>query len=139
MLKSCLYVIAGSFDPFETSTNPYDSIDLSQVGAHAGLAREAAEQAMTLLKNDGNLLPLSKTTKLAFVGPHANSTLDLLGKQSNPHLVIILTCMILTWSCLRQRLPSRQQSDPHAVATCQRAAPRVKCAVLPWLCEPRLQ
>lgn len=38
---------------------------------HQSLAREMAEQGMTLLKNDGNLLPLdpTKTRKIALLGP----------------------------------------------------------------------
>ncbi|MEH6588453.1 MAG: glycoside hydrolase family 3 C-terminal domain-containing protein [Halioglobus sp.] len=38
---------------------------------HQALAQEMAEQGMTLLKNDGNLLPLdpSKTRKIAVLGP----------------------------------------------------------------------
>jgi hypothetical protein len=39
---------------------------------------------MTLLRNEGGLLPISKSAKLAFVGPHANSTLDLLGNDYPP-------------------------------------------------------
>ncbi len=37
----------GTFDPFTTSTNPYDAIGLEEVGSktHAALAREAAIQA----------------------------------------------------------------------------------------------
>lgn len=32
-----------------------------------------------LLKNEGGMLPLSPKAKVAFLGPHANSTLALLG------------------------------------------------------------
>ena len=41
--------------------------------AHEQLAREAAQKAITLLKNEGNLLPLdkSKVKKIAVVGPNA--------------------------------------------------------------------
>ena len=77
----------GVFDPQETSTNPYDSITLEELGsaAHATLAREAAIQSMTLLKNDGGLLPLKRVgLKLAFVGPHANSSTDLEGNDYPP-------------------------------------------------------
>jgi len=78
----------GAFDPLESSTNPYDKITLEQVGsgAHAELAREAAIQSMCLLKNDGKLLPLAKAkaTKLAFLGPHANSSTALLGNDYPP-------------------------------------------------------
>lgn len=76
----------GTFDPLASSTNPYDAIGLEQIGseAHVALARESAIQSMTLLRNEGRLLPLSKSAKLAFVGPHANSTLDLLGNDYPP-------------------------------------------------------
>ena len=40
--------------------------------AHLDLTLEAARQSMTLLKNDGDLLPLSKSTKrIAVIGPNA--------------------------------------------------------------------
>jgi beta-glucosidase len=41
--------------------------------AHLDLTLEAARQSMTLLKNDGRLLPLSKLTKrIAVIGPNAD-------------------------------------------------------------------
>jgi beta-glucosidase len=41
--------------------------------AHLDLALEAARQSMTLLKNDGHLLPLSKATqRIAVIGPNAD-------------------------------------------------------------------
>lgn len=45
--------------------------------AHRALTERAAEQAMVLLKNDNQLLPLDKTQlkSIALIGPHANETL----------------------------------------------------------------
>jgi beta-glucosidase len=41
--------------------------------SHLDLTLDAARQAMTLLKNDGHLLPLSKSTKrIAVIGPNAD-------------------------------------------------------------------
>jgi beta-glucosidase len=41
--------------------------------AHLAVSLESARQSMTLLKNDGNLLPLSKTLQhIAVIGPNAN-------------------------------------------------------------------
>ena len=45
------------------------------------LALEAATQAMVLLKNDDNMLPLSEGTKVALIGPHIDSTADLLASH----------------------------------------------------------
>lgn len=48
--------------------------------AQRRLAREIAQKSMTLLKNEDNLLPLSKTIgKLAVIGPQANTTRHLVG------------------------------------------------------------
>lgn len=48
--------------------------------AHLKTAREVAQQAIVLLKNDRQILPLSKTiTSIALIGPLAKADLDLLG------------------------------------------------------------
>ncbi|MDV9173763.1 glycoside hydrolase family 3 C-terminal domain-containing protein [Streptomyces sp. W16] len=55
----------GEFDPAHdphTGTEDFDTL------AHRALAQEAAEQAVVLLKNDGDLLPLAHDTRLAVVG-----------------------------------------------------------------------
>lgn len=47
---------------------------------HVDLALEAAESGIVLLKNEGGLLPLSKTPgRVAVLGPNADSTINLLG------------------------------------------------------------
>ena len=64
-----------------------EAVPLDQLGskdvdtAHArALAFEAATQSMVLLKNENAVLPLSSSSglKVALVGPHLNSTTDLL-------------------------------------------------------------
>ncbi len=47
---------------------------------HLAAAREVAGRSLVLLKNDGNVLPLSKTTKaIAVIGPLADNQKDLIG------------------------------------------------------------
>ena len=53
---------------------------------HAVFAREAAEEGIVLLKNEG-LLPLKKDTKIALLGIGAEKTIRLM-----PMLPIHLTC-----------------------------------------------
>ena len=52
-----------------------DDAMLAHIGApaFAAVSRDAAEQAVTLLKNENQMLPLAKTTKLLVVGPGAVS------------------------------------------------------------------
>jgi len=60
-----------------------DTRTVFDIPAHRALALEAARQSMTLLKNEGNLLPLAKDLKsIAVVGPNADSTHSLLGDYS---------------------------------------------------------
>lgn len=58
----------GEFDP---GADPYAGERAFDTPEHRALAREAAEQAVVLLKNDG-LLPLAPDTRVAVVGPLAD-------------------------------------------------------------------
>jgi beta-glucosidase len=79
----------GQFDADEQvnySKIPYSVVDSK---AHQQLALEAARQSIVLLKNDKNILPLSKKLKnVAVIGPNANDLEALLGNYngypSNP-------------------------------------------------------
>ena len=48
------------------------------------LARQVARASITLLKNDGQVLPLSKGTEVAVVGPNADNRYNLLGDYTAP-------------------------------------------------------
>jgi beta-glucosidase len=52
------------------------------VAANRDLAKQAADESITLLRNEGNLLPLSKTAKLVVTGPGADSVTRQLGGWS---------------------------------------------------------
>ena len=55
----------GEFDP---AHDPHADTKDFDTPAHRALAQEAAEQAVVLLKNDADLLPLAHDTRLAVVG-----------------------------------------------------------------------
>ncbi len=65
----------GEFDPPEL--NPYTKITLADVNTaeHQQLARKTAREAIVLLKNEGNVLPLDAATvkKVAVIGPLAQT------------------------------------------------------------------
>ena len=71
----------GLFDR-PSATPAYGDIGPADVDTpeHRAIAREAASQALTLLKNDNHTLPLqlSPALKLAVLGPLANATLGML-------------------------------------------------------------
>ena len=46
---------------------------------HRAAARDVAKRSIVLLNNPSNILPLSKTAKIAAIGPLVNSTIDMLG------------------------------------------------------------
>ena len=55
---------------------------------HRLLSLSVAEQAMTLLKNDGSLLPLKKSDKVAFIGPQANFTQEMLSNYEGQNVLV---------------------------------------------------
>lgn len=79
----------GMFDP--ESENPYSNIPYKVVDSekHKKAALDAARKSIVLLKNENNLLPLSKDIKnIAVIGPNSNNVEVLLGNYngypSNP-------------------------------------------------------
>lgn len=65
--------------------NPYwDIKEYTKFGSqeHAAEALRAAEESIVLLKNDGQLLPIKKGTKILLTGPNANSMRCLNGGWS---------------------------------------------------------
>ena len=73
----------GIFDPAEKV--PYSKIPFSENNspAHAGLALEAAQKSIVLLKNDGTLPLHAETLKrIAVIGPNADSLAALLGNYN---------------------------------------------------------
>jgi beta-glucosidase len=73
----------GMFDPDEMvpyAQLPYDIVDSPR---HRRLALEAARKSLVLLKNEGNLLPLSKNLgTIAVIGPYATDCQSLRGNYS---------------------------------------------------------
>ena len=51
----------------------------SRLPASIALAREAAQKSIVLIRNEGNLLPLSPSAKIALIGPFAGGGRDLNG------------------------------------------------------------
>ncbi|MHC4554196.1 MAG: glycoside hydrolase family 3 protein [Planctomycetota bacterium] len=62
----------GMYDP--DSMVPYANIDPTKLNcqAHQDLALKAAQESIVLLKNENDLLPLSKSSSIAVIGPHGN-------------------------------------------------------------------
>jgi beta-glucosidase len=65
--------------------DPYRSLDPEREAAdigrpeHRALAREAARRSIVLLKNEGGVLPLSRSAKVALIGPFAKDRDQLHG------------------------------------------------------------
>ena len=65
--------------------DPFHRIDLkrqsarSRLPASLALAREAAQKSVVMVRNDGNLLPLSPGSNIALIGPFARQGADLNG------------------------------------------------------------
>ena len=72
----------GMFDPAENL--PWANLGLQDLSSpeHTALASKAAHEAIVLLKNNNNLLPLKKNAKIAVVGPNADDARVILGNYN---------------------------------------------------------
>lgn len=65
--------------------NPFRRIDpareksRSRLPVNIALSREAGRKSIVMLKNEGNILPLAKSAKVALLGPFAEGPHDLIG------------------------------------------------------------
>ncbi len=82
----------GEFDP--DSLVPYTKLNTAVLNnpAHKQLALTMARQTMTLLQNNHNVLPLSKSGKIAVIGPNADDAVMLWGNYNGTpfHTITIL-------------------------------------------------
>jgi beta-glucosidase len=79
----------GEFDNPVNPANPYKNLGTEQIAssAHDTVALQAAREAAVLLKNTGNILPLSKTISVAVIGPRADDNLLDFYSGTMPHSV----------------------------------------------------
>ncbi|HEY5327024.1 MAG TPA: glycoside hydrolase family 3 C-terminal domain-containing protein [Mucilaginibacter sp.] len=73
----------GMFDPPEMVKYAQIGTDVLESPLHKAQALKMARQAIVLLKNQGNTLPLSKNLKkIAVIGPNADNALSILGNYN---------------------------------------------------------
>lgn len=79
----------GEFDPPED--NPYAAItaDVVNCAGHQELAREAARASVVLLKNSGDLLPLTTPGRVAVIGPLGDAVLTDWYSGTLPYAVTV--------------------------------------------------
>jgi beta-glucosidase len=97
----------GLFDnPYVANTSVvFDTVDERQ------LAREIAQKSIVLLKNEGNVLPLSKQiNSIAVIGPNADSIRNLFGDYAYPAHVETLLEMKKDKNVFNQPLPDNIQA-----------------------------
>lgn len=68
-------------DPYKYC-DPERSARTLGADAHVQQARKMAQECQVLLKNEGNLLPLKRNSRIAVIGPMANNAWDMLGSWS---------------------------------------------------------
>lgn len=75
--------LLGMFDPPEQVPYAHIPYAVNDAPAHRALALQTARESIVLLKNEGNLLPLSKEIEsIAVIGPNADDLLVLLGNYN---------------------------------------------------------
>lgn len=74
-----LLMDAGLFDPPSLQTYTTIPFDVINSASAQAASLDAARQSLVLLKNPNGILPLKKGMKLALIGPHATTHVELAG------------------------------------------------------------
>lgn len=131
--QACARVLRKKFEMglFE---KPYVSVKAAQEvrsAAHKQVALDAARQLITLLKNDGGVLPLSKNLWVAVIGPNADNVYNLLGDYTAPQAMGDVTTILMG---VRQKLPQQQALYARGCAIRDEASAQIDEAVQVALC-----
>lgn len=126
--QACARVLRKKFEMglFE---KPYVSVKAAQEvrsAAHKQVALDAARQLITLLKNDGGVLPLSKNLWVAVIGPNADNVYNLLGDYTAPQAMGDVTTILMG---VRQKLPQQQALYARGCAIRDEASAQIDEAV----------
>ena len=84
--QACARILRLKFE-MQLFDRPYVDVKAAaQVGCeeHGKIALETARKLVTLLKNQGQILPLRKDMKVAVVGPNADNVYNMLGDYTSP-------------------------------------------------------
>ena len=115
--------MVGHFDPIDRQ--PYARIPLRTVDSpkHRALALTAARKAMVLLRNEGRTLPFPRGRRMAVLGPHALSDVQLLGNYFGvrcpgaPPRRPGVWPPDADWGCMVSPLQAIRLHNPHANVT----------------------
>jgi beta-glucosidase len=118
--------------------DPDEAARLSHAQAHQDLALETARQGIVLLRNEGNLLPLSKSVKsIAVIGPNADDKRQQLGDYV-PR--VILQNVVTMLAGIRAKVPNAKvtyvkgcevlEREPNQIAEAQKAAREADLAIV---------
>ena len=101
----------GIFDP--NFIQPYTQIPPSVVDSqnHSDLALQAARESIVLLKNEGNILPLSKSLRIAVIGPNADIRETLLSNYHGQR------CKDGSYDCVMSPLEGIRTKVPYSSVT----------------------
>jgi len=69
----------GLFDPMDGQPYWHVGPEVVNTSSSRDLSLFASLQSLVLLKNDQNILPIRKGSKIAAIGPHADAQRALLG------------------------------------------------------------
>lgn len=80
----------GMLDPLANQPYAQYGPEVVDTPVHRNIALQAASESIVLLKNTANLLPLTNPSnlKLAFIGPHANSTQSFLSSYHGDNTLV---------------------------------------------------